>query len=51
MEDMKRVILEVEDTIAYVTLNRPDKHNGLDERMLVELVQTAKAIRRDRSIR
>lgn len=51
MTDHARILLEVEDNIAYVTLNRPGKHNGLDERMLVELVRTAKAIRRDRSIR
>lgn len=51
MKDQARIILEVEDKIAYVTLNRPDKHNGLDEKMFVELVRTAKTIRRDRSIR
>lgn len=46
-----RVLLEVKDNVAYVTLNRPDKHNGLDEKMLLELVQTAKNIRKNRTIR
>jgi len=51
MAAQARVLLEVRDRIAYVALNRPDKHNGLDNRMFVELVQTAKAIRRNRNIR
>lgn len=51
MNSTDRVVLEVNNNIAYVTLNRPDKHNGLDRRMLEELVRTAKTIRRDRSIR
>ena len=51
MNTTERVLLEIKDHIAYVTLNRPDKHNGLDRQMLVELVRTAKSIRRDRSIR
>ena len=46
-----RILLELRDGIAYVTLNRPDKHNGLDEKMLRELVGTAKTIRQDRTIR
>ena len=37
--------------IAYVTLNRPDKLNSLTLPVLDELVSTAHAIRRDRSIR
>ncbi|WP_396587428.1 crotonase/enoyl-CoA hydratase family protein [Bermanella sp. R86510] len=46
-----RVQLDVSDGIAYVTLNRPEKHNGLDKQMFVELVAVAKRIRKDRSIR
>ena len=46
-----RVLLEIRDSIAYVTLNRPAKHNGLDEKMLRSLVTTAQSIRRDKSIR
>jgi enoyl-CoA hydratase/carnithine racemase len=51
MNDQPRVLLDVKNKIAYVTLDRPDKHNGLDQRMFLELVQTARIIRRDRSIR
>jgi enoyl-CoA hydratase/carnithine racemase len=46
-----RILLELRDGIANVILNRPGKHNGLDEEMLRALVNTAKTIRRDRSIR
>lgn len=51
MTDTARVLLEVLDQIAYVTLNRPDKHNGLDEAMLKALISTARTIRRDRTVR
>jgi enoyl-CoA hydratase/carnithine racemase len=51
MTDTRRVLLEVNEQIAYVSLNRPEKHNGLDKQMFIELVQTAKAIRKDRTIR
>lgn len=47
----QRVLLEVKNQIAYVSLNRPEKHNGLDKQMFLELVSTAKTIRKDRSIR
>jgi len=46
-----RVILSVKDKIAYVSLNRPEKHNGLDMQMFQELIATAKTIRKDKSIR
>jgi len=46
-----RVLLEIQHGTAYVTLNRPDKHNGLDEKMLCALVSTAKKIKKDRTIR
>ncbi len=46
-----RVNFNVKQQIAYVTLNRADKHNGLDKSMIVELVQAAKLINKDRSIR
>jgi enoyl-CoA hydratase/carnithine racemase len=51
MTNESRVLLEVQKGIACVTLNRPDKHNGLDELMLLTLVATARKIRKDRSIR
>tara|TARA_R110002167_G_scaffold19055_6_gene70754 strand:- start:40918 stop:41727 length:810 start_codon:yes stop_codon:yes gene_type:complete len=46
-----RVNFKLDQKIAYVTLNRPDKHNGLDKQMIVDLVQVAKQIKKDRSIR
>ena len=46
-----RVLYEVIGQIAYVTLNRPDKHNGLDKAMFMALVSVAKIINKDRSIR
>ncbi len=51
MTAQPRVLLDVQNKIAYVTLNRPDKHNGLDQQMFLELVKTARRIRKDRSIR
>ncbi|MGB0938433.1 MAG: crotonase/enoyl-CoA hydratase family protein [Colwellia sp.] len=47
----QRVILNIVDHIAYVSLNRPEKHNGLDEAMIVGLIQTAKAIKKNHTIR
>jgi enoyl-CoA hydratase/carnithine racemase len=46
-----RVTLEKDGPIAHVALARPEKLNGLDLLMLRELVSTARAIDRDRSIR
>ncbi len=51
MKTSKKVQLEVRDNVAYVSLNRPDKHNGLDEDMMISLIRTARSIRKDRSIR
>jgi enoyl-CoA hydratase/carnithine racemase len=47
----QRVLLSVKDKIAYVSLNRPEKHNGLDMQMFKDLIATAKTIRKDTSIR
>ncbi|MFA5939343.1 MAG: crotonase/enoyl-CoA hydratase family protein [Sinimarinibacterium sp.] len=46
-----RVLVEVRDGIATVTMNRPDKINGLDYEMFVGLVDAARRIERDRSVR
>lgn len=46
-----RVKLEVRNEIAYVTLNRADKMNGLDFAMFDALVATAKTVRQDKSVR
>lgn len=51
MTSKKKVLLEIRGNIAYVTLNRPDKHNGLDAETLTSLIATARSIRKMRSIR
>jgi enoyl-CoA hydratase/carnithine racemase len=51
MKTTDKVQLEVRGYVAYVSLNRPDKHNGLDEDMLTSLIRTARFIRKDKSIR
>ena len=48
---MDRVRTSVEDRVAVVTLNRPDKHNALDLPMFDALVETGLEIAADRSIR
>lgn len=46
-----KVLLTIEDNIATVTLNRPEKHNGLDWEMMNSLIDTAKQLRKNKSIR
>src|SRR4051812_30493578 len=45
------VTCTVEDGIAQVRLNRPDKLNALTVQTLSELVATAKELRKDRTLR
>ena len=45
------VACTIEDGIAHVRLDRPDKLNALTLDVLDELVSTARMLRRDRSIR
>ncbi|AWL11154.1 Enoyl-CoA hydratase [Saliniradius amylolyticus] len=47
----ERATLEINEYIATVTLNRPEKHNGLDEAMFLALLDIGKQIRRNRSVR
>ncbi|MBM7332445.1 MAG: crotonase/enoyl-CoA hydratase family protein [Alcanivorax sp.] len=46
-----RVTLSIENHIATVTLNRPDKYNGLDLETLTALVKTARALKKNRDVR
>ena len=46
-----RVSFKLDKKIAFITLNRPEKHNGLDKQMIVELVEVAKKINKDSAIR
>ena len=47
----ERVQLELHEHIAYVTLSRPEKYNGLDFAMMEALVEAAALIRANRDIR
>ena len=47
----ERVRVEIRDQIAYATLARPDKYNGLDMPMMRALAATAKRLRADRDVR
>jgi enoyl-CoA hydratase/carnithine racemase len=46
-----RVLLDVRDQVAYVTLNRADKYNGLDLSMLRALVEVGNRVAADREVR
>lgn len=48
---MDRVRIETRGEIAVVTLNRPDKHNGMDMPMVEAVLGAAKSLRRDKKIR
>lgn len=45
------VIVEKKDKIAIVTLNRPDKHNGLNMQLLSELIDAGKKLKKDKKVR
>jgi enoyl-CoA hydratase/carnithine racemase len=47
----ERVLVEIRDQIAYVTLNRPEKLNGLDMPMFRALVDAGRALKKDKSVR
>ncbi|SDW37067.1 crotonase/enoyl-CoA hydratase family protein [Marinobacter mobilis] len=49
--DNQRVLLDIQQGIATVTLNRPDKYNGLDMAMFDAIAQVAKKLKKDRSVR
>lgn len=47
----KKVLLKIEDTIATVTMNRPEKLNALDRELWMGLEEAAKAIEREPTVR
>lgn len=47
----ERVVYEIRDHVAWVWLNRPEKHNGLDMAFFTDMVATAKAISKNKAIR
>ncbi len=46
-----RVTLEIQDTIAFVTLNRPEKLNALDMPMFEGIRDTIKLLRKNKEVR
>jgi enoyl-CoA hydratase/carnithine racemase len=46
-----RVLVEIDGPLAYVTLNRPDKLNGIDLETIDELIDAATSLRTNRDIR
>jgi enoyl-CoA hydratase/carnithine racemase len=46
-----RVLVDVDGPIAYVTLNRPDKLNGIDLDTIDELIAAAESLSRDDTLR
>ena len=47
----ERVLVDVEDGIATVTLNRPEKMNGLDMPMFTAINRTARRLKKAREVR
>jgi enoyl-CoA hydratase/carnithine racemase len=47
----QRVLVTVEEHVARVTLNRPEKRNGLDREMFEGLIAAGERVRRERSVR
>ena len=51
MQIENRVLLTVENQIALVRLNRPDKHNALDLDLFRAIAEMQKKLARERSVR
>lgn len=47
----QRVLIEIEDHVAHVTLNRPDKHNALDRAMFEALTAAGRSLMDEPSVR
>ncbi len=46
-----RVLIDIDQGIATVTLNRPDKYNGLDMPMFDAITRAAKRLKKERQVR
>lgn len=51
MPDYQKVIYSVEESVARITLNRPDKRNALDDEIVSEFKAALEAAGRDASVR
>ncbi|MDW8015793.1 MAG: enoyl-CoA hydratase-related protein [Bacteroidia bacterium] len=45
------LLYEVKESVAYITLNRPDRYNAFNQAMSVELLKALREARKDKSIR
>lgn len=50
MADFSEILYEVKTGVAFVTLNRPDKRNALNDQLLVELRQAINAAEADEQV-
>ncbi|HXU38932.1 MAG TPA: enoyl-CoA hydratase/isomerase family protein [Blastocatellia bacterium] len=51
MPDYQKILFSVEESIARITLNRPDKRNALDDEIVSEFKDALEAASRDDSVR
>lgn len=51
MSHAEQVLVSIENHIATVTLNRPEKHNGLNMDMFEQVTQAARQIKADKRVR
>ncbi len=51
MAEFKEIIYEVKNNVAFITLNRPDKRNALNERLLGELRKAIDTAEADEQVR
>ncbi|MDH5311556.1 MAG: crotonase/enoyl-CoA hydratase family protein [Gammaproteobacteria bacterium] len=47
----ERIVIDRQDHIAYVTLNRPDKHNAVDRAMFDAFIDVGRELSSDRALR
>ena len=51
MSDYHKIIYSVDQAVARITLNRPDKRNALDDEIVTEFADALRSAGRDKSIR
>ena len=51
MSDYSKILSSVEQAVARITLNRPDKRNALDDEIVSEFKDALEAAGRDESVR
>jgi methylglutaconyl-CoA hydratase len=51
MSDYQKIIYSVDDAVARITLNRPDKRNALDDEIVAEFADALRAAGRDTGVR